>query len=172
MRVQLRDQHRHPVGSVKLKPGDHPHEVTVDGTKGEQTVPLQWENATDESGRIVRCLACGCRELFFRKDFPQKLGLTLVIAAAAVSVVLFALDDVLASMGVLAAAVIVDSLIFSLTPKCVVCYRCRTEYHGLEITPTIEPWELAIGEKYRPVRMEHAESRPASESTSISETAA
>lgn len=157
MRVEFRNQHRHPVGSVSFKPNDHPHEVAVDGIEGPRPISLHWDGAMDDSGRLIRCIACGCRELFVRKDFPQKLGLMLVITAAGVSVILFALDHVLASMGVLAAAVIVDSLIFSLTPKCVVCYRCRTEYHRLEIAPTIEPWELAIGEKYRPVRLANGE---------------
>jgi len=160
MRVEFKDQNRHPLGSKTLEPNDRPREVQIEGIDGPRTVDLQWEDAVDESDRIVRCVACGCRELFVRKDFPQKLGLALVIAAAAVSVIFFAFDHLLASMGVLAAAVVADSLIFSLTPKCVVCYRCRTEYHGLDIAPSIEPWELAIGEKYRPVRLADNEVEP------------
>ena len=39
---------------------------------------------------LTQCPACGCRELFIRKNFPQKLGLAIVIAGALAFLVLAA----------------------------------------------------------------------------------
>jgi ribosomal protein S14 len=122
--------------------------------------PLHWEHAVDEAGHLRRCVACGCRHVFVRKDFPQRAGLALVILAAGASVVLFALGQVALSIGVLLAAVVVDQIIGRFTSACVVCYRCRSEFRDLEISPEIEPWNLAIGEKYRPVRVQNADESP------------
>jgi len=152
MRVDYRDEHRNPIGSAYLQQGKQPREITLDSPSGRKSLPLHWDNATDEEGRITKCIACGCREIFLRKDFPQVLGLTLVITAALVSIIFFAYDRVFISMGVLAGAVVVDSLIYFFTPPCIVCYRCRTEYHNTDISPKVEPWNLSIGEKYRPIR--------------------
>ena len=152
MRIDIRDQHRNFLGSARIDDGKKPHQVMVNSSNGEEARPLNWENATDEQGAITKCIACGCREVFARKDFPQLLGLSLVIIAGLVSIIFFAYDRVLISMGVLASAVILDSLIYYFTPRCVVCYRCRTEYHEAPVSPSVEPWDLSIGEKYRPIR--------------------
>ena len=137
--------------SVSVPPRDSGSESS------EQDWPMHWDQAVDDAGQLQRCIGCGCRELFVRRDFPQGTGLALVIVAAGASVVLFALGHVALSLGVLFAAVIVDQVISRFTSRCVVCYRCRSEYRQLEISPEIEAWDLAIGEKYRPVRVQNAD---------------
>ena len=40
--------------------------------------------------RLRRCLVCPCTELFTRKDFPQRLGVGIVVAGFAASCVTWA----------------------------------------------------------------------------------
>jgi hypothetical protein len=99
---------------------------------------------------LQQCPRCGCRDLFIRKDFPQKLGLTLVVVAAVAFLVLAASRQrfYLGAI-VLFAAALIDALLYAFVPKLTVCYRCRTEFRGVPINPEHEGFELAVGEKYR-----------------------
>ena len=162
------DERRVFLGRAEVDSKERSAEVILqeDGAKPGR-VELRWENALDEAGLLQGCLSCGCAELFVRKDFPQGLGLGLVIAAAALSVIFFAMGQVAWSVGILAGAVVVDSLIFFFTRKCIVCYRCRTEYRCCEIGETLDAWDLSIGEKYRPVRMNVDAAEAGDESTAI-----
>ena len=152
MRIDARDRDRQPLGVFNVKASQHPAEVRDEATG--RVVALQWEKTLDEQDFLRRCPLCGCRELFHRKDFPQGLGLAVVVAAGAASVVMFALGGawIVWSVAVLAAAVAVDALIYAFTGRCLVCYRCRSEFRDAPIHESIEGWELAVGEKYRPVR--------------------
>lgn len=112
-------------------------------------VELRWEGAIDGDGYLRLCPVCGCRELFVRKDFPQKFGLTMVVIAAAAALVLFTMGQVIAAFAVLGAMAVIDAVVYLLTPRCLVCYRCRSEFRDTPIAADHEPWELATGEKYR-----------------------
>ena len=96
------------------------------------------------------CPACGCRELFVRKDFPQKVGL-LVVIVAAVTFLALAADPHRFYVGawVLAGAVVVDAALYLLVPRITVCYRCRSEFRDVAVNPRHEGYELSVGEKYR-----------------------
>ena len=99
---------------------------------------------------LEQCPACGCRDLFIRKDFPQKLGLSIVVVAGVTFLALAASRQrfYLGAL-VLLAAVLLDALLYWFVPKITVCYRCRAEFRDHPINPEHEGFELAIGEKYR-----------------------
>lgn len=150
MRLAVNDINREPLGTASVDESARPSSITLDG--GGRTILLQWEGALDEQGRLRRCPVCGCREIFRRQDFPQRLGLILVIGTIIAAVVLIALWQVIWAMGVLLAAVVIDRIICVFTRECLVCYRCRTEFRGVTIDGSHEAWNLATGEKYRPIR--------------------
>jgi len=153
MQIDVRDTHRIALGQTDdLDLADPPAEVTLARTG--TTVGLQWDETTLKSATLCGCPVCGCREIFRRRDFPQRFGLGLVFIAAITSVTLFALDQVVWSIAVLVLAVVVDLLAAWFTGQCLVCYRCRSEFRSVPVTDEHEPWELAIGEKYRPVRQQ------------------
>ena len=165
MRIDARDTERFPLGRAEVDLSDPPPEVSLDNSETRR--PLRWEKAIDESGRyLLRCPVCGCRELFSRKDFNQRLGLGLVIAAGGASVFLFSRGETAWSLLVLGAAAALDAVVHRMTPPCLVCYRCRSEFRGVGIHESIEPWDLAVGEKYRPVRQAAEEGSPAGHSRS------
>ena len=64
-------------------------------------------------GEMLRkCAMCAGQEMFIRKNFPQKTGLLVVVAAALISV-LFLKANIMLAYGVLAAAVLVDIFAFA-----------------------------------------------------------
>ena len=102
---------------------------------------------------LIVCPKCGCRDLFVRKDFPQKLGMGIVIVAGATFVVL-ASSRTYFYLGalVLLAAVVVDAALYLFVRKITVCYRCRAEFRENPVNPEHEGFDLATGEKYRSVK--------------------
>ena len=98
---------------------------------------------------IDQCPRCGCRDLFIRKDFPQKLGLSLVIIAGVAFLILAAWRHTFfIGAVILAVAALVDAVIYMLVGRLTVCYRCRAEFRG-PINPQHDGFELATNEKYR-----------------------
>jgi len=133
-----------PPAVVKDPTGTHQDEAT-----------LSWDGALDDAGLLCGCPVCGCRELFCRKDFPQVVGITMVVGVAVTVFVMFVFRYVVAGFVVLAAMVVFDFVVYLCTGRCLVCYRCRSEFRGIPIRRDHPKWDLSIGEKYR----QHDESR-------------
>jgi len=149
MRIKLCNLDRKPLFAVTCDPDEPPGLVREAG--GEREVHLDWEQALDEAHRLRQCPVCGCGELFARRDFPQAVGFGIVVVAATVATVLFAMGLLVASVSVLAAVVVVDGVIAFFTGRCLVCYRCRSEFRDIPIAKDHPGWDLATGEKYRPI---------------------
>jgi hypothetical protein len=99
---------------------------------------------------LETCPQCGCRDLFVRKDFPQKIGLAIVALAALVFLILAAWrSSFYLGLGVLIVATLIDAILYFVVPKMTVCYRCRAEFRDAPINPKHAGFELAIGERYR-----------------------
>ncbi len=144
------DARHHPAAKpirVYLDPADRPQAIGPTDTH-QAKVQLTWDDALDPHSRLLRCPVCSCRELFVRRDFPQRLGIGIVIAGAVVAMILFSLDQVVTGLAVLGAVALVDALIYPFTKRCLVCYRCRSEFRGLPIPRDQPGWDLATGEKY------------------------
>jgi len=99
---------------------------------------------------LNECPNCGCKDLFIRKDFPQKLGLSIVVIAA-VAFLALASSRQRFYLGVivLIVAMLFDAVLYWFVGKITVCYKCRSEFRDVPINPQHEGFELAIGEKYR-----------------------
>jgi len=99
---------------------------------------------------LQECPKCGCRDLFIRKDFPQKLGLGIVVVAAVSFLVLSAKRETFFwGVVVLIVAAVIDAILYAFVPRLTVCYRCRTEFREHSINPEHGGFDLAVGEKYR-----------------------
>ena len=93
---------------------------------------------------------CGCRDLFVRKDFPQKVGLAIVVVAA-VAFLWLASSRQTFYLGVivLLVAMVIDAALYWFVGKVTVCYKCRGEFRNVPVNPEHEAFELAVAEKYR-----------------------
>jgi hypothetical protein len=98
---------------------------------------------------LTECPRCHCRDLFVRKNFPQKIGLGIV-AVAGVAFLILAANPTTFHLGVyiLLIPVVIDALLYFLVRKITVCYRCRSEFAG-PINPAHHGFKLPTGEKYR-----------------------
>ena len=111
------------------------------------------DQSTSEASYLTACPKCGCRDLFVRKDFPQKLGMTIVVLAAVSFLILAAWPRLFVwGIVVLVAAAIADGVLYFFVPRITVCYRCREEFRDAPLNPEHEGFELAIAEKYRQPR--------------------
>jgi len=99
---------------------------------------------------LMSCPHCGCRDLFIRKDFPQKTGLLVVVFAGVAFLALAARRGTFyLGVWVLVAAAAVDALLYAFVPKVTTCYRCRSDFRGVPLNPGHGPFELPVAEKYR-----------------------
>jgi hypothetical protein len=96
---------------------------------------------------LDRCAICGCRELFIRKDFPQRIGLLIVVVFGVLALYFFR-TSVITAWTILASAVLIDLLIYLLIGRVTTCYACRAEYRKCAIDPTHQDFDLATSEKY------------------------
>ena len=95
---------------------------------------------------LQQCPKCGCRDLFIRKDFPQKLGLAIVAVAAIAFLVLAASrQHFFIGVIVLLAAAVLDAALYWFVPRMTVCYKCRREFRDVPVNPKHEGFELAVG---------------------------
>ena len=121
-------------GSIRCPRCRREHSITV-------TEAMRSENSVD------RCAVCGSAELFVRKDFPQRLGLIIVVTFGLAAVYFFR-TSVLIAWSVLAAAILLDFVIYLLIGKLTACYACRAEYRKCNLSGTHEVFDLATSEKY------------------------
>lgn len=146
MRIDLKNSERQRLFAVEL---DTRRPSVVRSPEGTTEIYLNWDQAIDDQGYLRRCPVCGCRELFVRKDFPQVTGMAIIVLAAVMTMVLFGFDQVIAGLVVLGAVALIDAVIYLFTNRCLVCYRCRSEFRKLPIRREHRGWNLSIGEKYR-----------------------
>jgi predicted Zn finger-like uncharacterized protein len=95
----------------------------------------------DIAGRLVRCMICGCRDIYVQKDFSRKVGCTI----AAIGAVLAPFTKLI-SLFVCAA---IDLILYKLLPLIEVCYRCAAIYRDFPANPDHEGFNLGINDRYR-----------------------
>lgn len=111
----------------------------------EHTITVTESMILDET--VDRCAVCGSKELFTRKDFPQRIGLAVVLVFGLLAIYLFTVN-LFYAFGVLTLAVLIDLVIYLSIGKCTTCYACRAEYRKCKLNPAHEDFELSTSEKY------------------------
>jgi DNA-directed RNA polymerase subunit RPC12/RpoP len=99
--------------------------------------------------RLTRCLVCPSRDLYARKDFPQRLGVALVVLGFVGSSIAWANYHVLWSFAVLFGTALVDLLLYVIMGESLTCYRCSAQYRGFEDIELHGGFDLETHERYR-----------------------
>jgi hypothetical protein len=99
--------------------------------------------------RLTRCLVCPGHELFARKDFPQRLGVGIVVAGFAASCVTWAWRLLVPTFAILFATALLDVLLYLFMPECLTCYRCQSRYRGDGVADDHGGFDLETHEKHR-----------------------
>lgn len=102
---------------------------------------------TDEG--VTRCLVCPSRELFVRKDFPQNLGVGIVVVGLIAYAIAVYQYQILLSFVILFATALADVALYLFVGDLLQCYRCQAQYRGLKGVPQHAPFDLETHEKYR-----------------------
>lgn len=102
---------------------------------------------TDE--RIEHCLVCPSTDLFARKDFPQKLGVALVIIGFVASTIAWAYYQVFWSFAILFATALIDLVLYIVMGESLTCYRCHAQYRGSHEIERHGGFDLETHERYR-----------------------
>lgn len=156
MRIELRNDQRHPLFAVHVNLDDPPAVVRPADADGP-TVHLDWDRALDDEHHLRHCPACGCPDLFARKRMPQLTGFVLILLAALVAMVLFGIGEVILALLVLVFVLAVDVGIYFFTRHVLVCYRCHTQFSGMPIERAHVGFDNATADRHRPAEQPPAD---------------
>ncbi len=117
-------------------------------------------DARDADG-LRACALCATDDLYVQKDFPQGLGLAIVILGFVVSTVFWYDDRPVPALSVLLVSALADMALFYTVPDVTICYRCLSQYRGEGANPggRFRAFDLAVGERYRQERLRVEELR-------------
>ncbi len=121
--------------------------------------------AFQENG-LHACAACGTEDLYIQKDFPQGLGIAIVVVGFIISSVFWYYERPLWTYAILLSSALLDMVLFYRVPNVTICYRCLAQHRGVGANPAdasgaplYKPFDLAIGERYRHERLRIEELR-------------
>jgi hypothetical protein len=100
---------------------------------------------------IHRCLVCPSTELYARKDFPQRLGVALVVAGFVGSSIAWANYQVLWTFAILFGTALVDLVLYIVMGQSLTCYRCHAQYRGFDEIERHGGFDLETHERHRQV---------------------
>ena len=98
---------------------------------------------------LPTCLVCGCQELYKKKDFPQWLGMTILLTACVASFYTYWAYEKWWTWSFLIGSALLDGGLYLMVGDVLVCYRCQAHYRGFTTTAAHLPFEITIGERYR-----------------------
>jgi uncharacterized protein (DUF983 family) len=124
-------------------------------------------------GVLRSCVACGTEDLYAQKDFPQNLGMAILVVGFGVSTLFWYWQMPVETFAVLIGSVVLDAILYALVPDVVICYRCLGQYRGLETrgAARYRPFDLEVGERYRQERIRVAGLRERGATTATQGTA-
>ena len=93
-------------------------------------ITLVVSEAVREDRAVDRCPVCTGTDFYVRKDFDPKMGVAAVSIAALVSAIFYWYKLDLIAYSVLAAAALLDFVVYRFLTLVTVCYRCHTEFRG------------------------------------------
>lgn len=107
---------------------DAPAAIKCGGCGKEITLDIS--DAVKAGTLVDRCPVCSGSDFYLRKDFDPKIGLGVVIVGGLISATFYWFGKDLIAYSILAAATLIDLLIYGRLSDLTVCYRCHSEFRG------------------------------------------
>jgi hypothetical protein len=145
-------------GAVARVPDvDSVREIACDACGDVRAVP----GGAFRDGRLHACACCATEDFYRQKDFPQALGLVIVVVGFAISTVFWYYERPLWTYAILLASALLDMVLYYKVPDVAICYRCLAQYRGPRANPggAFAPFDLGVGERYRQERLRVEEHR-------------
>ena len=124
-----------------------PDQASISCAHCQQTINIP-PNAI-QGQQINRCLVCPSTELFARKDFPQRLGVALVVIGFVGSSIAWFNYQVLLTFAILFVTALIDLALYIVMGESLTCYRCHAQYRGFEEIEKHGGFDLETHERYR-----------------------
>lgn len=102
-----------------------------------------------DDDKIHRCLICPSTEMYLRKDFSQRLGVTIIVIGLLASCIPWYFKNWYGTYAILFGTALFDALLYKLTGNLLQCYRCHSEYRGVPGLNEHSPFNLEIHERHR-----------------------
>lgn len=137
---------------------DDTHEIACRFCAHKVVLP----DAAVADGHIRRCLVCPSRELYKRKNFPQRIGVTIAIVGFALSCIPWYYHNWYATFAILFATALLDAALYLFTDDLLQCYRCHAQYREVANVADHSDFSLEVHEKFRQeaARLKEHESEP------------
>lgn len=117
------------------------------------------EGALDEA-TVHRCLVCPSRDLYVRKDVPQRLGVSVVLIGILASSIAWGYHQLYWTFGILFATALIDLVLFFVVGNSLMCYRCGAVYRDVDQLDAHGPFNLETHERYRQMAARLSQSSP------------
>lgn len=99
--------------------------------------------------QLCRCLVCPSTDLFVRKDFPQRIGVAIVMLGIVGSSVAWGFGMLIATFAVLFVTALIDVVLYLVVPDALMCYRCGAQYRLAPGMARHGAFNLETHERYR-----------------------
>jgi uncharacterized C2H2 Zn-finger protein len=98
---------------------------------------------------VKACVVCRSNDLFVRKDFPQWLGVLIVVIGFVASSVAWYYHQIEWTFGILFATAAIDVVLYLVMGEALVCYRCGAHYRNVAGLGRHAGFDLETHERYR-----------------------
>ena len=99
--------------------------------------------------RLSRCVIWQSPEMFVRKDFPQRLGVTIVVLGFAASCITWYYEWIISTYAILFGTALIDVVLYFCMGNVLECYRCHAHFRGIPELESHDPFNLEVHEKHR-----------------------
>ena len=120
-------------------------------------MPIALPAVAIADGQLERCLVCPSRDIYLRKDFPQRLGVLIVVQGFVASSITWAYSRPIWTYAILFATALVDVVLYLVMPSALVCYHCGAQYRGLPGSDRYTGFDLETHERHRQQKIRAAE---------------
>jgi len=98
---------------------------------------------------VSRCIVCHGDEMYVRKDFSQRLGVTIICIGLAISCIPWYFGMWYTTYGILFSTAIFDAVLYKFTGNLLQCYRCHSQFRDIPGLDEHGGFDLEVYEKHR-----------------------
>lgn len=133
---------------------DAPINSTLDATTERLECPKCGHASVVPQGavadeRVHRCVVCPSTDLYVRKNFSQRAGVTMVVVGMIVSSFFWYHHQIYLTYGTLFLMALLDVVLYFSLGNLLQCYRCQAQYRGMAGLEEQQPFDLETHERHR-----------------------
>jgi hypothetical protein len=110
---------------------------------------LETPPAAVSADNVHRCVVCPSEELYARKDFPQRLGVGIVVVGIVLSTITWYYHQIYLTYGIFFGTALIDFVLWLVMGNVLQCYRCQAQYRGVAGLDDHGGFDLETHEKHR-----------------------